>query len=146
MFVAANSLPPPAGARPLRASPTPFASAGSGGQFLRAVAKNVRRPEMSAIIRMFASEREREPDLAAIAIGYWRARAKEAREVIARAIDRGELPTDADSDLLIETVLGPIYLRMLVTGGPLSPAFLTRVVDLALNGATRPADPGPAGY
>ena len=45
--------------------------------------------------------------------------------------------SDIDPDTLIEAVLGPIYMRMLVTREPLTEEFVQQIIDLSLNGARR---------
>ena len=55
------------------------------------------------------------------------------------AAARGELRADVDPVLALETLVGPMYVRMLMTGEPLDDALLVRCVDLVLDGiATRP--------
>jgi hypothetical protein len=44
-----------------------------------------------------------------------------------------------DPVLALETLVGPMYVRMLMTGEPLDDALLVRCVDLVLDGiAARP--------
>ncbi|GAB3255802.1 TetR/AcrR family transcriptional regulator [Kineosporia babensis] len=48
------------------------------------------------------------------------------------ALQRGELPQNADPDLLAAQVFGPIYYRVLVSGETVTPAFIDALVDLTL--------------
>lgn len=66
---------------------------------------------------------------------YWRARFDLVAQAVRRGIDRGELPDDASSDLIVEALIGPLYLRALVTGEALDAAFVTGTVGLLLAGA-----------
>jgi len=52
------------------------------------------------------------------------------------------VPADTDPGSVIEAVLGPLHLRMLVTGTPADQALVERVVDLVVAGVTR--EPNPA--
>ncbi len=94
----------------------------------------------SAVIRAFVAEAPRESALASRGREFWAARFAADRQIVQRGIDRGELPADTDPDLVIEALLGPLYLRLLVTGQPLEMAFVKRVVDLLLAGL-RAGDP-----
>jgi AcrR family transcriptional regulator len=98
------------------------------------VMANVTTPEIEAVIRAFVAEAPRESALAARGREFWSARFEVDRQVVKRAIARGELPEDTDPDLVIEAVLGPLYFRLLISGGSLDMAFAERVVDFALAG------------
>lgn len=106
------------------------------------VLDNVSTPEMEAVIRVFVAEAPRESALASLGREFWAARFAANREIVQRGIDRGELPPETDPDLAIEALLGPLYLRLLITGQPLETAFAERVVDLLLAGLQR--DPRPS--
>ena len=109
-------------------------------ELARAIIANVSTPEMEAVIRAFVAEAPRESALASRGREFWAARFAADRQIVQRGIDRGELPADTDPDLVIEALLGPLYLRPLVTGQPLEMAFVERVVDLLLAGL-RAGDP-----
>jgi AcrR family transcriptional regulator len=61
---------------------------------------------------------------------YTRARQATIRLLLRRGIARGELPADADVDLLVDVILGPFFYRHLLTGAPLDRNFSRRLVDL----------------
>lgn len=67
---------------------------------------------------------------------YWANRFASLEVIVRRAVTRGELPADADVRLLIETVIGPIYVRALFTREPLDVVTIARIVALVLQGAT----------
>lgn len=56
---------------------------------------------------------------------------------MSRAVARGELPAATDADLLLEALVGPLYLRLLSHARPLADAFVDDLVDLLLGGAAR---------
>lgn len=107
-----------------------------------AIAANLSSPQVVAILRTLVAA-SHEPVIAAAARRYWRARFDIVAEVVARGIERGELPVDASSDLIIEALIGPLYLRALVTQGALDEECVRRTVDLVLSGARRSGDAGP---
>jgi hypothetical protein len=55
--------------------------------------------------------------------------------IVEQAIERGEVVPDTQPRQVIESALGPIHLRLLLTGEPISPDFLQVIVD---GGPTRP--------
>lgn len=74
------------------------------------------------------------PDLAEIRRDYWSRALSNAGQMFERAAARGELADDIDPQLGVEAVAGPLYMRLLVTGEPLDPEFLSGVVQTALRG------------
>jgi hypothetical protein len=70
---------------------------------------------------------------------FWRDRLALTSVIVERAIERGEIPKDTDPNLVIETLIGPIYVRLLLTGEPISTAFAGRVAALVAAGASSPA-------
>lgn len=63
------------------------------------------------------------------------------RKVLALAIARGELSPAANQDLLIDLLIGPIWLRLLITGDPITPQYVQANIDAAL--AAFEVAPGP---
>ena len=54
------------------------------------------------------------------------------RGLLARGIERGELRPDLDMEIAIDLLLGPIYYRLLMSGGPLTGAFIDRLVGAVM--------------
>lgn len=61
------------------------------------------------------------------------------RGILARGVDRGELPADTDIDFLLEMMVGAVHTRLRHRRGPIDPRWLARVVDFALSAAHAPA-------
>ncbi|MGD1053133.1 MAG: TetR/AcrR family transcriptional regulator, partial [Candidatus Dormibacteria bacterium] len=74
------------------------------------------------------------PEYEAARAGYWAQRFRTGADLFERARARGELRADVDPVLALETLVGPMYVRMLMTGEPLDDALLVRCVDLVLDG------------
>lgn len=66
---------------------------------------------------------------------FWGHRFAASAKVIEQAIERGELPPETDSNLIIETLVGPIWLRVLLTGEPISNEFADQIATLVAAGA-----------
>lgn len=98
-----------------------------------AIAANLSSPQVVAVLRTLVAT-SHEPTIAAAASRYWRARFDLVGQVVSRGIERGELPADASSDFIMEALIGPLYLRALVTQEPLDREFVRRCVGIALAG------------
>jgi AcrR family transcriptional regulator len=88
-------------------------------------------PAMQALVSEIATQ----PELAQ----EYRARVVEPRReqlepVIQRGIRRGDLRPDADVRLVHEFLVGPIFYRLLLSGGPLDRKLGTQLVDAILEG------------
>ena len=70
-------------------------------------------------------------------------RRDQARPILTRAIERGELPATTDVELALDLLYGPLYHRLLHGHAPLSERFLRQLVDTVLAGLTS-AQIGPA--
>lgn len=77
----------------------------------------------------------RHPDLARVVReGFLRARRAALRKVVRRGIERGELRPDVDVELALDFLGGPLFYRLLVTGGPLDEVLARGVVEVMLYG------------
>ena len=56
------------------------------------------------------------------------------RTVLERGIERGDLRADLDIDLALDVLGGPLFYRLLVTGGPIDELLAEGVVELILRG------------
>ena len=66
---------------------------------------------------------------------FWAERLELTGAIVARAVDRGELPPNVDANLLLETLIGPLYVRLLLTGEPLSRKVADQVARVVAAGA-----------
>jgi hypothetical protein len=62
------------------------------------------------------------------------------RALLKRAIERGELRTDTDIDLVIDALGGAVTFRLLQGHAPLTKEFADALVDLMLCGCRTPPD------
>lgn len=60
---------------------------------------------------------------------YWGRRMELAGEVVRRAIARGEIDAVDDATEAIEAVIAPLWLRLLVTGGPIDEPTAARSAE-----------------
>ena len=81
------------------------------------------------------------PDLArAVRGGFLASRRAALAEVLRRGVERGDLRPDVDLELALDVLGGPLFYRLLVTGGPLDDQLADGVAELILRGFA-PAEP-----
>ena len=81
-----------------------------------------------------------DPELAETYLGdYVGQRQAAVREALVRGIERGELRSDANLDLIYDLLMGPLFMRSVVRGEKLSPDMAEQMVDIVLSafGSTR---------
>ena len=96
--------------------------------FAQTVVANITAPDYEAIVRAVASDARTEGALGDASRGFWRERFQLARIIVLRGIERGEIGADVDPNLLLESLVGPLYLRLLITREPLDDAFIETLV------------------
>ena len=106
--------------------------------FARTAAANAARPEVAAMARAVAAQAPHDPELAAANEAFWAERLTLDGAIVERAIARGEIEPATDPTQVIEAVIGPIHLRLLLTGRPIDDTFLKRTVDTVLEGILPP--------
>src|ERR671910_420674 len=76
-----------------------------------------------------------QPELArAMRGGFLAGRRAALREVLRRGVQRGDLRPDLDLELALDVLGGPLFYRLLVTGGPLDEQLAEGIADLILRG------------
>jgi AcrR family transcriptional regulator len=75
------------------------------------------------------------PELEELVRSILYARRRMYATILNRAIARRDMPPEADQELLLDLLLGPLWFRLLVSGAPITPAAARSVVELVLDGA-----------
>lgn len=78
----------------------------------------------------------RSPALAEVGRTFFADRAEREHPIFRRALDRGELPENADPRAIMDMLAGTIWFRLFLRAEPLGEADLERAVDMVLGGAT----------
>lgn len=102
----------------------------------RSVVANIGTDEGSRRSQSIVAASAQSQELAESMHSFWAERLAGSIPIIERAIERGELPQDSDPNLIIETLIGPIWIRLLLTGEPINDEFAHRVAELVVAGAT----------
>jgi AcrR family transcriptional regulator len=106
-------------------------------ELARTAALNATTPEVAAMARTVAAEAPHNPRLAEANRRFWAERLAIDGVIVERAIGRGEVAEGTDPRRVIESVIGPIHLRLLLTGEPVDDAFLEHIVDVVVHGVTQ---------
>ena len=106
-------------------------------ELARTAAANASSPEVAAMARAVAAESPRDGRLAAANRRFWAERLALDGVIVERAIERGEVAPGTDPGRVIEAVIGPIHLRLLLTGKPIDDSFLDGIVDVVVDGVAR---------
>ena len=74
---------------------------------------------------------------------FWSDRLAGSAVIVERAVERGELPAGSDPNLIVEALIGPLWVRLMLTGEPITDELADRVAELVAAGATRPPTSSP---
>jgi AcrR family transcriptional regulator len=120
-------------------STSPIARTGDTRTDLRAVIQATcdvyRDPSMAPTLTALAVELLSVPEARAQLNNMARPRRRAARDILQHASDRGELPRNVDTDLLVTIYSATIAHHALVTGKPLTHHLVDQLVALLLDAA-----------
>jgi AcrR family transcriptional regulator len=86
-------------------------------------------------ISAIVAQGQGDPDtLKALLNGYVRPRRDEAKIVLMRGIECGELRKDIDLDVAVDALYGPIWYRILVPHAPISAKWAAKLADQVFRG------------
>jgi len=99
------------------------------------VVKQLATPPMGPAMQGFVSQIATEPELARVyREQVVEPRRAQLRPVIERGIARGDLRPGTDVRLVHELLLGPVFYRLLLSGGPLDRKQSIHLADAILHG------------
>ncbi|MGF1341749.1 MULTISPECIES: TetR/AcrR family transcriptional regulator [unclassified Streptomyces] len=101
-------------------------------RFFGALASLLAGAQGQALLRLSV---ERDDTLDDRRRAYWTDRLERAAAMVERGVDRGELAPDTDPGLLIESVSGPLFARVLLSGTSWDDTLVPRLITLALDGS-----------
>jgi AcrR family transcriptional regulator len=102
-------------------------------QLLQALRVFFQSPLGVAFIQLLASVQDT-PELISARQAYWKSRFALMRGIFEHAVRRGEIAASIDPHLVTELLLGPLYVRLLLTSEPLQAPLPEQIVDLVLYG------------
>ena len=125
------------------ATPTPDAQRNTGSlrgdllAGLRAWMRQLKQKPYGRVIAGLVAQAQTDPEFAKLYREHFvQPRRANTRELLRRAIDRGEIPPDTNIDVTLDLLYGPIYHRLLHGHAPLTDRFVQQVIDTVINGIT----------
>jgi AcrR family transcriptional regulator len=110
----------------------------------RSIVQTFAHSPAGVVIPALAADLMRDPDMAEqFRDRMIRPRRAAVTRILRRAADRGELPADLDTELLLDVYAGAIFYRVLVSGEPVTDLLAEQLVSWLLDGKT-PVKPGSA--
>jgi AcrR family transcriptional regulator len=106
-------------------------------ELARTAAANAASPEVAAMARAVAASSPHDDRLAAANRRFWTERLDMDAAIVERAIERGEVKAGIEPKQVIEAVLGPIHLRLLLSGERINRPFLEGIVELVVRGVAQ---------
>ncbi|MDA3625443.1 TetR/AcrR family transcriptional regulator [Saccharopolyspora sp. WRP15-2] len=104
-------------------------------ELARSLVHTMTSPTGQAVLAAMLSDAARLPEIADARKRIFGDRLRRAEPVIARAVERGELPTDTDPGELLKTLAAPIYFRLLISAEPVDDSTAEHAAALALAAA-----------
>ena len=104
-------------------------------QQMRQLVKVFRSPRGRIVSALLGGGQSDNDLISAFRERFMKPRRQEAYVTLQRGIRRGELRRDADMDLILDSLYGPIYMRFLIRHDRLTPAFVDQLCRLVLGGA-----------
>ena len=104
----------------------------------RAVAANIGSEVGSAMTKTLVAAAATSPSVAEVTHAFWAERLRLTGAIVERAIVRGELPADVDANVVIESLVGALYVRLLLTGEPLDGDVADQVAGAVASGFAVP--------
>lgn len=89
-------------------------------------------------LAMIIGVAQEEPEmLEAFRSNFLVVRRAEAVQILQRGVRRGELKAEVFSEVAVDALYGPLYFRLLVEHGTLSPDYVDALCDLVMTGLVR---------
>jgi AcrR family transcriptional regulator len=102
---------------------------------MRAAVEVYRGSAEAGVMPGLVDAMSRDPELArTVREGFLARRRAALRRVLERGVERGDLRADLDFELALDTLGGPLFYRLLITGGPIDDGLAEGVVDLIMRG------------
>jgi len=101
--------------------------------YLRRLIDNLNSKLYGRIVRGLISDLGVDPELArGFRERVLARRVGAVRQLLQRGMERGELRRDLDLEIAIDLLMSPIYYRLLISGEPLTGAFVDRLVGAVM--------------
>ena len=100
----------------------------------RAVVANIGSADGSVMTQNLVVVAASSDELAEEAHKFWADRLELTSVIVDRAIERGEVDADVDAHLIVESLIGPLYVRLLLAGEPVDDHVADQVARMVAAG------------
>jgi AcrR family transcriptional regulator len=100
--------------------------------YLTELARRMTTGKASDVLPDLIAASVRDPNLRNSLDEYIRHRRQPLQTILGRALERGELASDTDVEVLIDALIGPFVYRRLLSHDPLDAAFVERLLRTVL--------------
>lgn len=107
-------------------------------QVAHEVAAYLQVPAAQAMLRAVVAEAMAEPKLASAVRQFWAVRFGRMGAIVGRAAARGEVLVTLEPDLVLEALVGALYLRVLVRQERIDDELVVKLAKLVAEGARAP--------
>jgi len=102
---------------------------------MRSATELYSRPRSAGLMAAVIDATHRDPQLAAsVRRGFLTVRRKALGAVLDRGVERGDLRSDLDRGFALDVLAGPLFYRLLVTGGAIDEELACATVELIMRG------------
>ncbi len=110
-------------------------------EVLRSSIDVLRGTPLAHVLPSLVGERNRDPELSLALDGFVAERRRPLLRMLERAVERGELPPDADLELGVDLILGPFVVRLFFTAGRVDPHLVQPIVEAVIRGLGGTVEP-----
>lgn len=103
-------------------------------ELLRNAIDVLRSTPLAHVLPSLVGERNRDEELSDALDAFVAERRKPLRGILERAVERAELPPDADLELGVDLILGPFVVRLFFSAGPVDSALVQPIVESVIRG------------
>jgi AcrR family transcriptional regulator len=102
---------------------------------LRTIASYISTDAARARILAMVGDAARSPAIGALASSVFTTRFRVGEDVISRGAARGEIRDDIPPADIFAMLIGPLYVRLLLTNEPIDDTFISNIIGTVLDGA-----------
>ena len=113
-------------------------------EMLTALAHKMRATPAGRILPGVVAEAAVDADMRTVLAGFIEDRRVRPREILVRGVERGELPADADVELMLDVLGGTVMYRELIAVHPVRGDEIERLVDRVLAAFRATGEPDPS--
>lgn len=101
---------------------------------MQKIVKLMNSPRGEVLANVIGCGQADEELIAAFRDNWLTPRKEDAKRILQRGIERGELREDIDEEIAIDALYSPLFYRLLLKHQPLNAKFVNKLIDVVMNG------------